>query len=215
MYAYLPLFQLLFYNRANKQVAILCNHQRSVPKKHDEQMDKLEKLVKELEKEEKLLKARLKAAKKGKPLPEPKKEKKDEEEEDEEEEEGEEGKKEKQEKKEKRLPTTVESIEKALERLQQRIKAKKTEQTSKVTYYFPCASLSFTFFVFKKTNFLATRTQDELKTIALGTSKINYLDPRITAAWCKKMDVPIEKIFSKTLRDKFPWAMDVDSDWIY
>ena len=108
-------------------------------------MDKLEKLVKELEKEEKLLKARLKAAKKGKPLPEPKKEKKDEEEEDDEEEEGEEGKKEKKEKKEKRLPTTVESIEKALERLQQRIKAKKTEQTSKVTFYFPWSSFFVTF----------------------------------------------------------------------
>jgi len=57
--------------------------------------------------------------------------------------------------------------------------------------------------------------QDELKTIALGTSKINYLDPRITAAWCKRMDVPIEKIFSKSLRDKFPWAMDVEVDWVY
>ena len=67
------------------------------------------------------------------------------------------------------------------------------------------------------------------KEVALGTSKINYLDPRwaslchafpvlprsdlicflrigtvrrITAAWCKKHDVPIEKIFSKTLLTK-------------
>ncbi|KAH7888660.1 DNA topoisomerase I [Phlebopus sp. FC_14] len=51
------------------------------------------------------------------------------------------------------------------------------------------------------------------KEVALGTSKINYLDPRITAAWCKKHDVPIEKIFSKTLLTKFPWAMEADSDW--
>jgi len=51
------------------------------------------------------------------------------------------------------------------------------------------------------------------KEVALGTSKINYLDPRITAAWCKKYDVPIEKIFSKTLLTKFPWAMEVDIDW--
>jgi len=51
------------------------------------------------------------------------------------------------------------------------------------------------------------------KDVALGTSKINYLDPRITAAWCKKHDVPIEKIFSKTLLTKFPWAMEVESDW--
>ncbi|KAF8556371.1 DNA topoisomerase I [Imleria badia] len=51
------------------------------------------------------------------------------------------------------------------------------------------------------------------KEVALGTSKINYLDPRITAAWCKKHDVPVEKIFSKTLLNKFPWAMEAEQDW--
>jgi len=55
--------------------------------------------------------------------------------------------------------------------------------------------------------------KDELKTIALGTSKINYLDPRITVSWCKFHDIPIDKIFSKTLRDKFPWSLDVERDW--
>jgi DNA topoisomerase-1 len=29
------------------------------------------------------------------------------------------------------------------------------------------------------------------------------------------VQVPIEKIFSKTLREKFPWAMDVDADFKY
>lgn len=51
------------------------------------------------------------------------------------------------------------------------------------------------------------------KEVALGTSKINYLDPRITSAWCKMHDVPIEKLFSKTLVTKFPWAMEVEADW--
>lgn len=37
-------------------------------------------------------------------------------------------------------------------------------------------------------------TKEELKTVALGTSKINYLDPRITVAWCKRNEVPIEKV---------------------
>jgi DNA topoisomerase I len=37
-------------------------------------------------------------------------------------------------------------------------------------------------------------TKEELKTVALGTSKINYLDPRITVAWCKRHEVPIEKV---------------------
>lgn len=38
------------------------------------------------------------------------------------------------------------------------------------------------------------QTKEDLKTVALGTSKINYLDPRITVAWCKRNEVPIEKV---------------------
>ena len=41
---------------------------------------------------------------------------------------------------------------------------------------------------------LNMQTKDDMKTIALGTSKINYLDPRITVAWCKRHEVPIEKV---------------------
>lgn len=47
-------------------------------------------------------------------------------------------------------------------------------------------------------------TKEDLKTVALGTSKINYLDPRITVAWCKRHEVPIEKVgkrFIKKLLD--------------
>ncbi|KOX76410.1 DNA topoisomerase 1 [Melipona quadrifasciata] len=51
--------------------------------------------------------------------------------------------------------------------------------------------------------------KEENKEIALGTSKLNYLDPRITVAWCKKHNVPIEKIYNKTQRDKFRWAIDM------
>merc|ERR1712235_99400 len=43
--------------------------------------------------------------------------------------------------------------------------------------------------------------------IALGTSKLNYLDPRITVSWCRKNDVPIEKVYNKTQRGKFAWAI--------
>jgi len=55
--------------------------------------------------------------------------------------------------------------------------------------------------------------KDDNKEVSLGTSKINYMDPRISVAWCKRNEVPIEKIFSKTLRDKFNWAMAVPPDW--
>ncbi|OQN99476.1 hypothetical protein B0A48_14454 [Cryoendolithus antarcticus] len=52
------------------------------------------------------------------------------------------------------------------------------------------------------------------KEVALSTSKINYIDPRLTVVFCKKFGVPIEKPFSKTMREKFDWAIkSVDEDW--
>lgn len=53
----------------------------------------------------------------------------------------------------------------------------------------------------------------ELKNISLGTSKINYIDPRITIAFLKKHDIPIDKIFSKTLQEKFKWAIEYDINY--
>ena len=58
--------------------------------------------------------------------------------------------------------------------------------------------------------------KDENKTIALGTSKLNYLDPRISVAWCKKFDVPIEKVYNKTQKEKFRWAIDMaGEDYVF
>ena len=31
---------------------------------------------------------------------------------------------------------------------------------------------------------LSAKAKEDLKNVALGTSKINYMDPRITVAWC-------------------------------
>ncbi|CAH8624507.1 unnamed protein product [Schistosoma intercalatum] len=56
---------------------------------------------------------------------------------------------------------------------------------------------------------LQATDRDENKEIALSTSKLNYLDPRISVAWCKKYNVPIEKIFNRTQREKFQWAIDM------
>lgn len=38
------------------------------------------------------------------------------------------------------------------------------------------------------------QTKEDMKTVALGTSKINYMDSKITVAWCKRHDVPIKKV---------------------
>jgi len=53
----------------------------------------------------------------------------------------------------------------------------------------------------------------ELKNVSLNTSKTNYIDPRITIAFLKRHNIPMEKIFSQTLIDKFFWAVDVDRNW--
>ena len=55
----------------------------------------------------------------------------------------------------------------------------------------------------------------ELKNLSLTTSKTNYIDPRITIAFFKNHNLPLDKIFSQTLRDKFFWAMDVPMDWVF
>ncbi|XP_011627735.1 DNA topoisomerase 1 alpha isoform X1 [Amborella trichopoda] len=155
-----PTEKIADYQRANKEVAILCNHQRSVSKSHSTHMEKLGEKMAELEKVLKELQIDLSRAKKGKP---PLKAA-----------DGKPKKKQSPETLDKKITQTYDKIEKM--KLNMAIK-------------------------------------EDLKTVALGTSKINYLDPRISVAWCKHHEVPIEKIFNKSLLAKFAWAMDVDLDY--
>lgn len=53
----------------------------------------------------------------------------------------------------------------------------------------------------------------ELKNVSLGTSKINYIDPRITISFMKKNNIDIDKLLTSSLQEKFKWAMDVDNDY--
>lgn len=73
---------------------------------------------------------------------------------------------------------------------------------------------------------------DNLK-LEISVTKLNYLDPRITVAWCKRTGVDVNKIFSKSLTQKvsllffllfsavidyspflqFPWALNVEPDF--
>ena len=59
------------------------------------------------------------------------------------------------------------------------------------------------------------KNKDDNKTVALGTSKINYMDPRISVAWCKREECDISKVFAKALRDKFPWAMSAEMGYSF
>jgi len=53
----------------------------------------------------------------------------------------------------------------------------------------------------------------EMKSVSLGTSKVNYIDPRITIAFIKKHNIPIDKVFQNVLQNKFKWAMEVDENF--
>jgi DNA topoisomerase-1 len=55
-----------FYNDCNRKVAILCNHQKSVSKNHEEQMQKLNLVLKDKRHKLKMLEDLRKALKSGK-----------------------------------------------------------------------------------------------------------------------------------------------------
>ena len=126
------------YDAANKEVAVLCNHQKGVSKAHDAQMEKLQDKKKIIEKEIAALRRDKKDTNKAK----------------------------------------IRTLKERLSKLELQMKMK-----------------------------------DELKTVSLGTSKINYMDPRITIAWCKHNDVPPPTVYTKALVEKFNWAMEVEPDF--
>lgn len=55
--------------------------------------------------------------------------------------------------------------------------------------------------------------KERTKGVALGTSKTNYSDPRIGISWCKSNNVPPERLYTKTLLEKFSWAQNVEPDF--
>ena len=126
------------YDAANKEVAVLCNHQKGVSKAHDAQMEKLQDKKKIIAKEIAALRRDQKDTNKAK----------------------------------------IRTLKERLSKLELQMKMK-----------------------------------DELKTVSLGTSKINYMDPRITIAWCKHNDVPPPTVYTKALVEKFNWAMEVEPDF--
>ncbi|CAK1363795.1 unnamed protein product [Cercospora beticola] len=224
------------YNAANRRVAILCNHKRTVAASHEQQMEKMEEKINGLKYQQTRVKRmmldldpKLKK-KKGEDffaLPEGLDEawqekhhqalveeqrtkitKKFEKENEKLAAEGE------KEMKPKELEERLEVVRELEKKLKKELKTGKVEAEGK------SASIEkYEKDVEKLDTRIATlQTQaedrDNNKEVALGTSKINYIDPRLTVVFSKKFDVPIERFFSKTLREKFDWAIkSVDEDW--
>ncbi|BHF68774.1 DNA topoisomerase I [Sparganum proliferum] len=147
--------KLLSYNRANRAVAVLCNHQRAVPKTFAKSMENLQKKIdakkeqiSEVTREAKQIKADWKHSKQAS------------------------------------QKVQYEKLKKRLATLKEQLLKLQVQATDR----------------------------DENKDIALSTSKLNYLDPRITIAWCRKLNVPVEKVYNKTQRDKFQWAIQMTTE---
>jgi DNA topoisomerase-1 len=49
-------------------------------------------------------------------------------------------------------------------------------------------------------------TKVKMKNVSLGTSKNNYIDPRIIFSFIKKYNIPEDKLFNKALVNRFEWA---------
>uniref|UniRef100_A0A8C1Y234 DNA topoisomerase I n=1 Tax=Cyprinus carpio TaxID=7962 RepID=A0A8C1Y234_CYPCA len=119
--------KILSYNRANRAVAVLCNHQRAPPKTFEKSMHNLQTKIDEKKKQLSAAKKELKAAKADAKMLRDEKSKK-----------------------------AVETKKKAVQRISEQLMKLEVQATDR----------------------------EENKQIALGTSKLNYLDPRISV--CKK-----------------------------
>jgi DNA topoisomerase-1 len=60
---------------------------------------------------------------------------------------------------------------------------------------------------------LKKETKLKMKNVSLGTSKNNYIDPRIIFSFIKKFEIPPEKLFTQVLIKRFEWASKVDKDY--
>jgi DNA topoisomerase-1 len=195
--------KIAFYNRANREVAILCNHQRTVPKSHDLAMKKMEQQTQELHDKKKWIENQFDAA---------------------------EGKKKRHSNKRlviKRTPkpqaaAASASVVKVEEFDEEEVEMKEDKYLDDLAtergWKAPSDKAGVKAALAKlderiKVSDTRMQVKEDNKAVALGTSKINYMDPRISVAWCKLSETPIEKVFNKSLLGKFPWSMEVPMDW--
>lgn len=55
--------------------------------------------------------------------------------------------------------------------------------------------------------------KERTSNFAINTSRTNYCTPEIAYSICNDLDMPIEKIYTKTLREKFAWAKDTPKNY--
>lgn len=172
----------LFYNRANRQVAVLCNHQKSVSKTHVQQIDQIDDRVASMRDQIAALEAHAAALEDGTIVATKKRKRGTSEDDEQTPVEGE--------TKERRMPNTLEAVQKKIAKIELAIHNLESVKQDK----------------------------GEGATIQNSTSKINYMDPRITARFCKRSGLPLSKVFPTTLLNRFAWAIaeiEDDPDFLF
>lgn len=226
--------RVMKYNAANRTVAILCNHQRTVSKQHLTSVGRIQDRIKEMEWQKLRLKQMILSL-------EPNLKKKDPkyfaEIEDMPKEEARmivhahiekqklaaqrkfanENEKRKLEDKEpldeEELNSRIAAVEELKEGYEAEITNGAVEPTRGATVEKLKAQIEKIETRIASTSFQLKDKEDNSE-VSLGTSKMNYIDPRLTVMFSKKFNVPIERLFTKTLRDKFTWAIEsTDQNW--
>ncbi|KAI5612061.1 DNA topoisomerase 1 [Silurus asotus] len=212
--------KILSYNRANRAVAILCNHQRAPPKTFEKSMQNLQAKIDAKKKQISAAKKELKSAKADAKAMHDEKSRK-----------------------------SVETKKKAVQRLSEQlmkleVQATDREEnkqialgTSKLNYLDPrisvacryesehrrvCAisvtRIGFTLVIIERhciqmrREALETRRPCRGKVLVVHSGIWRAL-PHVQQL-CKKWGIPIEKIYNKTQREKFAWAIDMaDNDY--
>lgn len=226
--------KVMRYNAANRTVAILCNHQRTVTKGHQGSVERIQEKIKEMEWQKIRMKRMIlqldPSEKKKKPkyfeeiddltkedlmmivhrLIEKQKEQaqkkwaRDNE----------------KRKAEKQELLGEDDLQDKLDKIEETKKEYETEVETEIPEVPKGSTVAKLQSQIEKLENRILNTSFQLKDkednseVSLGTSKMNYIDPRLTVMFSKKFNVPIEKLFTKTLRDKFNWAIEsADENW--
>lgn len=226
--------KVMKYNAANRTVAILCNHQRTATKGHHGSVERIQEKIKEMEWQKIRLKRMIMELDSSEKEKNPKyfEEIEDMTKEDMYmivhrmiEKQKEQAQKKWARDNEKRLAEKQELLgEEDLQEKVDKIEESKKEYEKEIESGLPEVTKGATVAKLKSqieklenrimnTSFQLKDKEDNSE-VSLGTSKMNYIDPRLTVMFSKKFNVPIEKLFTKTLRDKFNWAIEsVDENW--
>lgn len=222
------------YNAANRTVAILCNHQRTVSKNHEVGVKRINDKIKECEWQKIRLKRMIldidEKAIKNEPkyfeeLDDLTKEEQaviverviDRQKDQAEKKWNRDNEKRKMEKEElltkEDLQEKLDKIAETRKQYLEEIKTGKVEATKGATVALLKNKIETVENRITNTSYQLKDKEDNSE-VSLGTSKLNYIDPRLTVVFAKKFNVPMEKLFTKTLRDKFNWAIkSTDENW--